>query len=119
MSPSARARVGSNHRSLELSLSFAVASSMSLVRLVSFAVPMLAATLVASFTPLWTPLSAKKIQIISTYATGLLVGAALTVIIPEGVEAVYDNRGKGHDDGEEGEMAGWIGGALLAGFILM
>ncbi|KAK4701151.1 solute carrier family 39 (zinc transporter), member 9, partial [Phenoliferia sp. Uapishka_3] len=82
---------------------------------------MLLATLLASFTPLYLTLSASRIATISTYATGLLVGAALTVIIPEGVEAVYDNRGAGgHTDGEhEGEMAGWVGASLLAGFILM
>lgn len=84
---------------------------------------MLLATLLAAFTPLYISLSPTRIAVISTYATGLLVGAALTVIIPEGVEAVYDNRGErkhgDHAHSGEGEMAGWIGTALLAGFILM
>ncbi|KAL8293763.1 hypothetical protein RQP46_000464 [Phenoliferia psychrophenolica] len=84
---------------------------------------MLLATLLASFTPLYITLSPTRISVISTYATGLLVGAALTVIIPEGVEAVYDNRGDrthgDHAHEHEGQMAGWIGTALLAGFILM
>jgi hypothetical protein len=62
-------------------------------------------------------------------SSGLLLGAALVVVIPEGVSAVYSSSlqdGDAHGDNDEHghghaahENAGWIGIALLSGFILM
>lgn len=40
------------------------------------------------------------------------------IVIPEGVEALYRSRRK-DDHGHDPEMAGWVGGALLVGFIIM
>ncbi|KAM0756558.1 Zip-domain-containing protein [Meredithblackwellia eburnea MCA 4105] len=86
-----------------------------MLHLILLLLPLLLATLLASFAPLYFTLSQTRIQTISTYATGLLVGAALVIIIPEGVEGVYESKaGKHHE-----EMGGWIGGALLFGFMLM
>ncbi|KAK4056792.1 hypothetical protein OIO90_002041 [Microbotryomycetes sp. JL221] len=92
---------------------------------------MLLATLIASFAPLYLDLSPKRVAQVSTYSTGLLLGAALTVVIPEGVAAVFgnsDTHGEG-SDGDHGyheqhghdahDNAKWIGLALLAGFIVM
>lgn len=86
---------------------------MGLARLLLLSFIMLFATLLAAFTPLLVVLSPRRIQHISTYGVGLLVGAALTVVIPEGVEAVYRHSGP------EEEASGWVGGALLGGFLLM
>ncbi|KAM0787604.1 hypothetical protein ACM66B_003672 [Microbotryomycetes sp. NB124-2] len=95
---------------------------------------MLLATLVASFAPLYLNLSPKRVAQVSTYSTGLLLGAALTVVIPEGVAAVFansvtQNKHKHHHDGDEQghssnshdahDNAKWLGLSLLAGFILM
>lgn len=88
-------------------------------------------------------------SLISSIRSGLLLGAvsimssidltradsdslqALTIVIPEGVAAVYANTAAGHDHDEHGhhegehshgsahDNASWIGMALLAGFLLM
>lgn len=90
---------------------------------------MLISTLLAAFTPYILSLSPRRLKLISTYSVGLLVGAALTVVVPEGVQAVYSSRMRmnavGSEEGEMGhaqegeDMAGWIGMALLSGFVLM
>lgn len=101
-------------------------ASMGLERLLLLTTLMLISTLLAAFTPYILSLSPRRLKLISTYSVGLLVGAALTVVVPEGVQAVYSSRGRmaGEEGegphGEEGEdMAGWIGMALLSGFVLM
>ncbi|GAA5957991.1 hypothetical protein JCM21900_004739 [Sporobolomyces salmonicolor] len=102
---------------------------MGFARLVLLSFLMLVSTLLASFSPLYLKLSPKTVQAVSIYSTGLLVGAALTVVIPEGVATVFMNAQSGDehhdDDGEEhrqGEFetsSHWVGVALLGGFILM
>lgn len=87
---------------------------MGLGRLLLLSTLMLSSTLIASFLPLYLDLSPRKLQLVSTYSTGLLVGAALTVVIPEGVKAVFESSGN-----NGGGVEGWIGASLLAGFILM
>lgn len=55
-------------------------------------------------------------EAISVFGMGILVGAALTIIIPEGVETIYDSIPKGdHEDSPHSA----IGLSLLAGFALM
>jgi zinc transporter 9 len=96
---------------------------MGLYRLVVLSSLMLLSTLLASFAPLYLDLSPRKVKLVSTYSTGLLVGAALSIVIPEGVSAVFESTEGGgtsetnhrHDEGS----SGWIGASLLAGFILM
>lgn len=87
--------------------------TMGLARLLLLSFIMLFATLLASFAPLLVTLTQRQVQVISTFGVGLLVGAALTVVIPEGVEAVYGHSGPGE------EASGWVGGALMGGFLLM
>lgn len=93
---------------------------MGLLRLILLSSLMLISTLVASFAPLYLELSPRKVKLVSTYSTGLLVGAALTVVIPEGVEAVYEaSSSDSHRHSHEEGPSGWIGASLLAGFVLM
>lgn len=57
---------------------------------------------------------------VSTVGSGILVGTALVVIVPEGVETVYGAvRESGTSSGEGDSSRGPIGMALLAGFVLM
>ncbi|GAA5849603.1 hypothetical protein JCM8547_000508 [Rhodosporidiobolus lusitaniae] len=99
----------------------------SFAHLVALALALLVGTALAAALPLYLRLSPKAVNAVSTFSTGLLVGAALTIVIPEGVSAVFESSehggaGPGRDDdghGEHGGNAGWIGAALLAGFVLM
>lgn len=101
----------------------------------------------AGIIPLVVTLSAEKLQLVSVLGAGLLVGTALTVIIPEGVNTLYSSQIKAiqeritiHDstahvtitgekdvqkhihtpDSQEGpEAHSVIGVALVLGFIFM
>ena len=97
---------------------------MGLARLLLLSGLMLVATTLSAFAPLFFKFSPRRLAVISTFSQGLLIGAALSVVIPEGVEAVYSNAAQTHqhDSGEHHEHssnAGYIGVALLTGFILM
>lgn len=65
----------------------------------------------AGLAPLSIPLSANKIRLISIVGSGILIGTALVVIIPEGVDTLYSNPA--------GSTRAEVGLALLAGFLLM
>lgn len=104
---------------------------MGLANLIGLSSAVLVSTLVASFAPLYAPLSQSKLEAVSLLASGILPGAALSVVIPEGVAALYRAtaaNGRHHgdapdhhhhaDDGDEGNTQ-WIGLALLTGFLLM
>lgn len=79
--------------------------------------------------PLSFPLSAPKIRAISVLGSGILVGTALVVIIPEGVSMLYTvsaapdpdthNDIRPRHGGGGGEQRGQVGLALLLGFIFM
>jgi len=59
-------------------------------------------------------LSEKRLKDISVYGGGLLLGAALSIVIPEGIEAVYDATDKGSEHNST-----WLALALLLGFLAM
>ena len=63
--------------------------------------------------PLSTSLSKQKMKFCSLFGAGLLVGVALCVIIPEGVQALYNDN-----DGPKDNIL-VIGLSLISGFILM
>lgn len=68
------------------------------VVLVMLAVVMLVGSYMAGSIPLVMKLSEKKLKLVTVLGAGLLVGTALTVIIPEGIRSLYE-------DGESPEIA--------------
>lgn len=78
---------------------------------------------VAGMIPLATSLSQRKIQMFSLFGAGLLVGVALAVIIPEGVQSLYDISASEDEDGGDGhnhtDHSSTIGISLILGFALM
>ncbi|VDO63554.1 unnamed protein product [Onchocerca flexuosa] len=50
---------------------------------------MFVGSFLAGLIPLAFSMSEKRTRLLSTFGAGLLVGTALSVIIPEGVEALY------------------------------
>ncbi|KAH6584772.1 hypothetical protein BASA82_000965 [Batrachochytrium salamandrivorans] len=61
----------------------------SLLWLLVMAVSMLSGSFLAGNLPLAMSLSEERLRLISTFGSGLLVGTALVVIIPEGTETLY------------------------------
>ncbi|KAJ1548066.1 hypothetical protein HK405_004303, partial [Cladochytrium tenue] len=60
-----------------------------LVRLLLLSGAMLAGSLAAGSVPLAVQLSDARLRLLSTFGSGLLVGTALIVIVPEGVATLY------------------------------
>ncbi|KAI5449755.1 hypothetical protein NCC49_004045 [Naganishia albida] len=99
---------------------------MSFPLLVSQALATFLASVLIGYLPLtFTALlgaDTKPLKCISVVGMGLLVGSALTIIIPEGVSTLYDSLPE-DETREKGDHSAhatrWIGAALLAGFGLM
>lgn len=53
---------------------------------------MLAGSYIAGSLPLSTKLSENKIRLFNAFGAGLLIGTSLMVVIPEGVETIYNSR---------------------------
>lgn len=89
---------------------------------------MLIGSYLAGFIPLVVTMSEAKMQLVSVFGAGLLVGTALAVIIPEGIRSLFIN-GHLHESSEAGAAAGVlkenpdlhsvIGVSLVIGFVLM
>lgn len=96
---------------------------MPLLTLVGQAVATFAASFGVGYLPLaFDVISGKRLNVISVFGMGLLVGAALTIIIPEGVDTLYSSFPEGdHDDHnhQTTSPSHVIGIALLSGFALM
>ena len=86
---------------------------------------MFGGSFLAGLIPLSMNLAEERLKLVSTCGAGILVGTALIVIIPEGVETVYDSstasvateshsRRSTDDNYKE-----YIGVALISGFALM
>lgn len=100
------------------------------LKLVVLSVVMLLGSYLSGSIPLFMSLSEEKLQLVSVMGAGLLVGTALSVIIPEGMQTLvmaYSSK-KGHakhEEGEEGEahednpVPHIIGMSLVLGFIFM
>lgn len=91
---------------------------------------MLIGSYLAGFIPLVMTMSEAKMQLVSVFGAGLLVGTALAVIIPEGIRSLFNNgHPHGHESTEVGAAAGGvkenpdlhslIGLSLVIGFVLM
>ncbi|XP_055331998.1 zinc transporter ZIP9-like [Paramacrobiotus metropolitanus] len=115
-----------------------------LILLSLLALAMLVCSFIAGSLPLAVTLSEDKLQLVTALGAGLLVGAALAVIIPEGVGAVYSHQIHEHAKevapaakpeaaaaaAEKAEQPAavhveppdhgeWIGAALVLGFVFM
>ncbi|XP_059608555.1 zinc transporter ZIP9-B [Phlebotomus argentipes] len=103
--------------------------------LICLVVVMLIGSYLAGNIPLVVSLSEEKLKVVSVFGAGLLVGTALTVIIPEGIRALYDDavvtpvspenhlnsspKDTHPDDGHAPEHSSTIGLSLVLGFIFM
>lgn len=103
--------------------------------LILLTIVMLIGSYLAGSIPLVVHLSDEKLKVVTVFGAGLLVGTALTVIIPEGIRALYSsdvqqlmvssqspNNGKApeqnHSDAEP-DHSSTIGLSLVLGFIFM
>ena len=107
---------------------------MGFAHLVVLSTVMTLSTGAAAYLPTRLNLNPKSVRLVSLASTGILIGAALAIVIPEGVEAVYSSSklaevgldaagirsrdAHDHHHHDE-ENAGCVGGMLLAGFIFM
>jgi zinc transporter 9 len=78
----------------------------------------------AGIVPLSLSLSQQQLRIITALGSGILVGTALIIIIPEGIETLYSDEhthtSKRSDDHDHEESRhGYVGLALVFGFVLM
>eukprot|EP00124_Ichthyophonus_hoferi_P003154 Ihof_evm6s258 gene=Ihof_evmTU6s258 len=105
-------------------------SGSELFGLIGLSLAMLGGSFLAGSLPLTMNLSEKNIQLCNILGAGLLVGTALAVIIPEGMQTLYSMPPPGHGDVHAGEqrghdhpaqcgaaMHGYIGLVLVAGFL--
>jgi len=91
---------------------------------------MLVGSYLAGSIPLFMNLNEDRLQLVSVFGAGLLVGTALSVIIPEGMQTLnmaYQTTGhahgshdaEGHKEHEENPVPHLIGVSLVLGFIFM
>lgn len=105
-------------------------SARNVLQLLAFCLVMLVGSYFAGSIPLYMPLNEEKLQLVSVMGAGLLVGTALAVIIPEGMQALikasqaHASRSHHHEgvhdnhDAFEG-LDRSIGMALVLGFLFM
>lgn len=103
------------------------------VVLILLTIVMLIGSYLAGSIPLVVSLSEEKLKVVTVFGAGLLVGTALTVIIPEGIRALYSsdmhsmvssqspNNGKTPEQSheEDPEHSATIGLSLVLGFVFM
>ncbi|KAG8896862.1 hypothetical protein FRC01_011587, partial [Tulasnella sp. 417] len=97
---------------------------MALLGLFSVAVFLGISSFIVGMLPLSVSLSQQRLAQFSTLGTGLLLGAAMGVIIPEGIEATYDALPKSSSTSHnahshESSPSLRIAMSLLSGFTLM
>jgi zinc transporter 9 len=83
---------------------------MALLSLLVMAVGMFIGTVIVGQLPLMVKMSQAKQKALSLYGIGLLLGAALSVVIPEGIETLYDAAS---------EQSRAVALSLVAGFLFM
>jgi len=88
--------------------------------LVLLAIVMLLGSYFAGSIPLVVNLSETKLKIVTVFGAGLLVGTALAVIIPEGVNSLYSEPNpKSTDEDKHESHSSTIGLSLVLGFVFM
>eukprot|EP00092_Neocalanus_flemingeri_P108537 GFUD01139406.1.p1 GENE.GFUD01139406.1~~GFUD01139406.1.p1 ORF type:complete len:320 (+),score=84.67 GFUD01139406.1:64-1023(+) len=102
------------------------------MKLVVLSVVMLLGSYLAGSIPLFIAMSEEKLQLVSVMGAGLLLGTALSVIIPEGMQTLnmaysaklgheHHDHGEGAEehDHEENPVPHLIGVSLVLGFLFM
>lgn len=108
------------------------------VVLILLVIVMLIGSYLAGSIPLVVTLSDEKLKVVTVFGAGLLVGTALTVIIPEGIRSLYSsdvavakivhsissqspnsNSIHSHSESEGAEHSSTIGLSLVLGFVFM
>jgi len=101
------------------------------MKLVVLSVVMLLGSYLAGSIPLFIAMSEEKLQLVSVMGAGLLLGTALSVIIPEGMQTLnmaysaktehHHDHGEGVEghDHEENPVPHLIGVSLVLGFLFM
>ncbi|KAK4683677.1 solute carrier family 39 (zinc transporter), member 9, partial [Tremellales sp. Uapishka_1] len=94
---------------------------MGAISLIAQCIAMFVASVLAGSLPLMfkSAMQGKRLKAISVLGMGLLVGAALTIIIPEGISTLYDSLPKERDEHVDQSAMHAIGLSLLSGFALM
>ncbi|WFD34914.1 hypothetical protein MCUN1_001759 [Malassezia cuniculi] len=91
--------------------------------LVALGVAMAVGTFVTGCLPLFISLSRRGLRRLELWGSGLLIGAALTIVIPEGIASVYgSHRNDGALNGDSEPIINHpdiIAACLLGGFMLM
>lgn len=70
---------------------------------------------IAGMAPLKLPLSTAHLNLVSMLSMGMLIGTSLVIVIPEGIETLYDSI----KDHEEAPIPRYIGISLILGFMTM
>lgn len=90
------------------------------VRVIAYAFSMFVASYAAGYLPLYFNLSEKMIAYASSLGAGLLIGTALAVIIPEGVNTLYISENAVQTEELQTDYRHvYLGTALVSGFLLM
>jgi len=102
------------------------------MKLVVLSIVMLLGSYLAGSIPLFIAMSEEKLQLVSVMGAGLLLGTALSVIIPEGMQTLnmaysaksehHHEHGEGAEEGhdhEENPVPHLIGVSLVLGFLFM
>ncbi|KAJ1974969.1 hypothetical protein H4R35_003366 [Dimargaris xerosporica] len=88
--------------------------------LMGLCVAMFVGSLLFGALPLAMPLSPKRLQALTVFGAGLLLGTALLVILPEGVEALYSAYSAQAEVAASSlEPHQWLGVATASGFAWM
>ena len=93
--------------------------SHELGRVIFYAISMFIASYVAGYIPLSFNLSERMIAYTSSLGAGLLIGTALAVIIPEGVNTLYSTNDAVKEEEGSDLRHMYLGTALVSGFLLM
>lgn len=86
-------------------------------QILTMAVSMFVVTFMVGFLPTKLRASERVMNLLSLFGAGLLVGAALIVIVPEGMSVLYESLKS--SDIENEVINRYVGSSLIFGFIVM
>ena len=91
----------------------------SSVEIVTMALSMFIVTFFVGCLPSKLQTSTKVMNLISLFGAGLLVGAALIVIVPEGMSVLYESMKESTVSNKTEVLNRYVGASLIFGFIVM